>query len=578
MHARSADINLSPSSLAVLTEGVALIAPNGAITSANPALCGLLDMPVERIVGANVLDPPWHLETRANEPISAAEGPVAHVLSGAGSLVDETVLLRSGRRATWVRMRVGPIEPDNTESGVIFALGDLTSVVDAEQNLHRLMFTDALTALASRDQIIRRVAELLIDCQTTACRVGVLHVDIDGFRAINDSFGPSIGDAVLVEVAERLRDLTDRRVEVGRVGVDEFLLVVRGDDPALAFDTRMRRLAEEVQRRIAVPYATNSLELHLTASVGAARGPDDADAAVELLAAADRALQTSRRRGRNQFRFHDVTVDIRNRQHLHLDRDLRLATARHELDVYYQPIIDLRSGELAGAEALLRWHHNERGPVSPAEFIPAAEATGAIGAISDFVLNTVATDMTEWDRDGIFPTKRRISVNISAAEFNRRDFLERLASVLDNARLDPERIELEITESLLVDDLRMAADRLRQLDRQGVHVSLDDFGTGYSSLSYLHQLPLHTLKIDRRFVGDFSDDRSGTITRTIVALAHNLGVVAVAEGLEHERQRRFLDSCGCDLAQGFLFAPPLPKSAFESFLRSSGTTALTGTA
>ncbi len=241
-------------------------------------------------------------------------------------------------------------------------------------------------------------------------------------------------------------------------------------------------------------------------------------------------------------------------------------------------IIDLRSGELAGAEALLRWHHNERGPVSPAEFIPAAEATGAIGAISDFVLNTVATDMTEWDRDGIFPTKRRISVNISAAEFNRRDFLERLASVLDNARLDPERIELEITESLLVDDLRMAADRLRQLDRQGVHVSLDDFGTGYSSLSYLHQLPLHTLKIDRRFVGDFSDDRSGTITRTIVALAHNLGVVAVAEGLEHERQRRFLDSCGCDLAQGFLFAPPLPKSAFESFLRSSGTAALTGTA
>ncbi len=212
----------------------------------------------------------------------------------------------------------------------------------------------------------------------------------------------------------------------------------------------------------------------------------------------------------------------------------------------------------------MRWHHPERGPVPPSEFIPAAEATGSIGAISDFVLSTVAADLAEWDTSGMFPAQKRISINMSAAEFNRRDFLDRLRSILDAAQLDPQRIELEITESLLVDDLRAAAERLRMLDRQGVHVALDDFGTGYSSLSYLHQLPLHTLKIDRRFIGDFSDDRAGTITRTIVALAHNLGVVAVAEGLEHERQRRFLDECGCDLAQGFLFAPPLPRAGVRS--------------
>lgn len=562
-------ISISPQALSVLTEGVLVVAPDGTVAAANPAFAALLELPSTQLVGRNVLDPPWHLESRDGNAYAATEGPVASVLYGTQLESDETVLLRTPSRSQWVRLRVGPQFPGDLSHGIIVAASDLSTVVEAEANLHRLMYTDALTSLASRDQIIRRVADLLGECQNTARRVGVLQVDIDGFRAVNDSFGPTIGDSVLIELAGRLRDLADRHVEIGRVGVDEFLLVVSGDDPALAFDTRMRSLAEEVQRRIAVPYSKNSLELHLTASVGASRGPDDASTAVELIAAADRALQTSRRTGRNQFRFHDVTVDIRNRQHMRLDRDLRLATARRELEVYYQPILDLRTGDLAGAEALLRWHHQERGPVSPSEFIPAAEATGAIGAISDFVLETVAEDLGGWNTDGVFPSRRRISVNISAAEFNRRDFLERLTSVLENCRLDPNRLELEITESLLVDDLRSAADRLRQLDRRGVHVSIDDFGTGYSSLSYLHQLPLHTLKIDRRFVGDFSDDRSNTITKTIVALAHNLGVVAVAEGLEHDRQRQFLDECGCDLAQGFLFAPPLPKPAFEAFLRSA---------
>ena len=565
----SQPISILPEALSVLTEGVMFVAPDGTITTANAAMAELLGLPAERIVGHNLLDPPWHLESRHGDAYPVVGGPLAAVLAGTLAMADDTVMLSTPSRSQWVRLRAAPQRPEHPGTGIVVAIGDLSSVVEAEAHLHRLMYTDALTSLASREQIIRRVSDLLEVARGTTRRVGVLHVDIDGFRSINDSFGPSIGDSVLMEIASRLRDLSDRRVEIGRVGVDEFLLVVGGDEPSLAFDTRMRSLAEEVQRRIAVPYSSESLELHLTASVGASRGPDDADNAVELIAAADRALQTSKHRGRNQFRFHDLTVDIRNRQHIHLDRDLRLATSRRELDVYYQPIIDLRTGSMAGAEALLRWHHHERGPVSPGEFIPAAEATGAIGAISEFVLQTVADDLSDWQTEGVFPSGRRVSVNMSAAEFNRRDFLERLLSVLDNSGLDPTRLELEITESLLVDDLRSAADRLRQLDRRGVHVSIDDFGTGYSSLSYLHQLPLHTLKIDRRFVGDFSDDRSDTITRTIVALAHNLGVVAVAEGLEHDRQREFLMKCGCDLAQGFLFAPPLPRPAFESFLRSA---------
>ncbi len=328
MQPASDTISLSAHSLSVLTEGVALIGADGTITAVNPAMCALLDLSGTDIVGTNVFDPPWQLESTVALPIAPSAGPPAQALRGDGRTVEDTVLLRSRRRATWVRMRLGRCDRTQPEAGLIMAVLDLTPVADAERNLHRLMFTDSLTSLASRDHIIGRVADALESCSRENGRVGVLHVDIDGFRAINDSFGHAVGDLVLVEVAERLRDLADRHVEIGRVGVDEFLLVARGDDPGLAFDTRMRRLAEEVQRRIGAPITGESLELHLTASIGAARGPDDATTAVELIAAADRALRASRIRGRNQFRFHDVTVDIRRRQHLRLNQDLRQATTR----------------------------------------------------------------------------------------------------------------------------------------------------------------------------------------------------------------------------------------------------------
>ena len=559
---------LPAAALSVLAEGVVLAAADGVISAVNPAFCHLVRLDADAIVGRSLLDPPWLLDAEDGTPIPPDRSPIARALYGAEVTSDAVVLLRTAAVATWIRVGAGPTDPERPGTGAVMAATDLTAVMDAEHNLRTLMFTDTLTSLSSRDHITQRLAAALEACRSgEGGRVGVLHVDLDGFRTINDTFGPTVGDVVLVEVAERLRDLIDGRVGAGRVGVDEFLLMVQGDDPGLEFDGRIRRLAEEVQRRIAQPIHYDGLELHLTGSIGAARAPDDATGAVELMAAADRAVRTSRARGRNQFHFHDTTVDIRNRNHFTLDRDLRMATARRELEVYYQPIVDLHRGTLAAAEALVRWHHPELGPVSPSTFIPTAEATGSIAAISDFVLHTVASDLADWDRSRLFPAHGRIAVNISAAEFNRRDFLDRLGSMISSAGLDPHRLELEITEGLLVDDLRAAADRLRELDRRGIRVALDDFGTGYSSLSYLHHLPLHTLKIDRRFVGDLRDERSGTITRTIVSLAHSLGVVAVAEGVENDDQRRFLTEAGCDLAQGFLIAPPLPRSAFDRFLR-----------
>lgn len=553
--------------MGALREGVAILAPSGEILFANASLCALVGRSVDDIVGRSVLDPPWQLESPSLGPMEPHASPLVSALDGSHT-PEITVRLHGSGASHWVRLRVTRSNHYEPADGFVAVFENITEVVEARDALHRTIDTDSLTGLATRERITSIVAESLgsLTSEGRPGRVGVLHVDLDSFRLVNDSFGPIVGDAVLVEIAARLGSLGSSATAIGRIGVDEFLIVTPSTDAGLGFDASLRDLANRIRRDVAAPIHHDGFELHLTASVGAARGPDDATTATGLLAAADRAVRAGRQMGRNQFRFHDLTIDIRSHQNLRLDRDLRMATARHELEVYYQPIVELRTGRMAGAEALVRWHHGERGPVPPSQFIPTAEATGSIDAISDFVLGTVAEDLRGWNRDLTFPADARVSVNISAAEFNRSDFLDRLISAVDSAGIDPGRLELEITESLLLEDLMAAAERIREVDRLGMRVAIDDFGTGYSSLSYLHELPLHTLKIDRRFIGDFSDDRSGAIARTILTLAHNLGFMAVAEGIEHESQRLFLATSGCHMAQGFLFAPPLPKAAFERYL------------
>jgi diguanylate cyclase (GGDEF)-like protein/PAS domain S-box-containing protein len=558
--------------LSVLDEGVAVVDAVGRIEAVNDAFCRLVGRPAPELVDRSLLDPPWTLLDEGGGPVRPTDSPAVAALERRTTIRgDVCALARPDGSRAWVRMTGQPLPREGGElpddDGALVVLRDLTEERRLRDHGERLATTDQLTGLLSR----RAVTDLLDDAvhearERPGARVGVIHVDLDGFRSVNDTFGPAAGDRVLAALADRLRDLGERRLSVGRLGGDEFLVVLAGDGASLPFDARLRRLAEEVQRRLHAPVHDDGLELRLTASVGVARTPGDADSAAGLLAASDRALSAGRVEGRHQLRFYESTLDERTRTGLALDRDLRRATAQRALEVHYQPIIDLRRGEIVGAEALVRWNHPERGPIPPSVFIPTAEATGAIGAISDLVMSTVATDIATWTELDLLPARTRISVNISPAEFERRDFVERVSTTLDAAGVTPERVELEITESLLVHDLREAASRLEQLHELGFLIALDDFGTGYSSLSYLHSLPFHSLKIDRRFVADLREGRSGTVTRAILALARNLGIVAVAEGVETEPQRHFLAEAGCDLVQGFLFAPPLPRAAFERFL------------
>ena len=571
LHAASrAERDRLESTVASLGEAVAVADRSGRICTVNDLFCQMVGLPAERILDRSVFDPPWTALDTDGTPLPTESTPAVLSLRQHQAVRDVDMAVdrpvdggtRSERR--WIRATAVPRSGPGGLDGTVLTLTDLTETRRTEQYLQRLATSDALTGLATRPRIGEIVATAVELGGGT--RVGVLHVDIDNFRTVNDTFGPTTGDRVLAEVASRLRDLEERRLDLGRIGVDEFLVVLVGDGPSLTFDARLRRLGEEVQRRLERPLELDGLELHLTASVGIARTPDDGTDGTTLLRAAERALSAGRHAGRHQLRFYDASLDERTREGIELDRDLRLAVAQRKLEVHYQPIIDLHTGAVAAAEALVRWTHPERGPISPANFIPAAEATGSIAAIGDLVLNTVAEDLAGWNAVSLFPHGARVAVNISTSEFEHRGFVDRLAATLDRSDVSPSQIELEITETLLMEDLTTSALRLEALDELGFLVALDDFGTGYSSLSYLHTLPLHTLKIDRRFVGDLRDGRSSTITRAILSLARNLGIVAVAEGVETEEQRRFLTDAGCDQVQGFLIAPPLPKAAFERFL------------
>ncbi len=405
-----------------LEEGVAVVDRSGRIESVNDTFCALVGQPAERLVDRSVFDPPW---TTTDEfgVVIPAEATVAVRTLRSGIAIRGGVhsVERARGDRSWFRVNAQPLQDGSGgPDGAVIVLCDMTETKRNEAAVRRLMTTDPLTGLWSRLRINEFLESAVrLPGPGPISRVGLLHLDLDNFRTVNDTFGPGVGDNVLVQAADRLRDLGDRGLEIGRVGVDEFLVVLAGDGASLAFDAQLRRLAEEIQRRLQRPFLVDGLEIRLTASVGVARSPGDAQTAVELMAAADRALAAGRLDGRSRLRFYESTLDENTRTGLALDRDLRRAAAQRTLEVHYQPILDLRTGAVAAAEALVRWHHPEQGPIPPSVFIPTAEATGAIGAISDLVLSTVASDIAEWTRDDLMPPQARIAVNISPTEFER---------------------------------------------------------------------------------------------------------------------------------------------------------------
>ena len=377
-------------------------------------------------------------------------------------------------------------------------------------------------------------------------------MDLDRFKPVNDLLGHEAGDALLIEVAGRLRSMMRSSDTIARVGGDEFVVVqTLGDAPGPAEAAAARIIAE-----LSKPFYIAAEEFQIGASVGIALYPGDGQTAVELLRNADKAMYRAKHEAPGTFRTFTAGLDFRIHRMRVMEQDLRHAIARNELEVYYQPIFDGKK-KILGHEALLRWNHPTRGMVSPAEFIPVAEESGLICELGNWVLETACNAAMTW------PVDWRIAVNVSAKQFDDVDYLQTVTDTLGRTHLPATRLELEITESLLIGDTTKVLPILIALKQHGVHISLDDFGTGFSSLNYLHRFPFEKIKIDQ-------SEESEKIVRAIIALGHSLHMTVTAEGVETHSQFGTLGDLNCDQIQGFLLGRPMPKAAVDQLLGKSG--------
>jgi diguanylate cyclase (GGDEF)-like protein/PAS domain S-box-containing protein len=442
---------------------------------------------------------------------------------------------------------------------------DITARKAAEDEIQQLAFYDPLTRLPNRRLLIDRLQQALVSSSRSGLIGALLFIDLDNFKTLNDTLGHDIGDLLLQKVAERLTECVREGDTVSRLGGDEFVVMLEdlGVSPEEA-----ATLAETVGEKILVTlnqvYQLAGHEHRSTPSIGVTLFTDQRETVDELLKRADLAMYQAKAAGRNTLRFFDPDMQAAVTARAAMEADLRHGLENREFFLHYQPQVD-GHGHMFGAEALVRWQHPRRGPVSPAEFIPLAEETGLILPIGDWVLNTACTQLVAW---GTRPERAHLTlaVNVSARQFRHPDFVEQVLAVLHQTGANPQKLKLELTESLLLDDVEDIIAKMTALKAHGVGFSLDDFGTGYSSLSYLKRLPLDQLKIDQSFVRDvLTDPDDAAIARTIVALAQSLRLDVIAEGVETEEQRDFLERNGCHAYQGYLFSRPLPLEAFEQF-------------
>lgn len=446
-------------------------------------------------------------------------------------------------------------------SGVLGMYADVTVQRETESRLRNLTINDQLTGLPNLTLIKDRLEQAIISAQYGQRTLGLVYLDLDNFQKVNDSFGHAIGDEVLRLAGERLRQVVFTTDTVGRIGGDVFVLLLRDlrteEDIALI----LRKLRQAMEQ----PFLVAGQEVFVTASMGVALYPHDGTDTAKLLQNANTALHKAKEQGRNGCQLYSPAMNTSALMRLSLESQLRKALDLRQFEVFYQPQVDARSGQLVGAEALVRWRHPELGLVAPGDFIPLAEETGLIIDIGAWVLNEACVRLRGWHEQGL--PLERLAVNLSPLQFQDHDLVTTVCSALLDSGLDPALLELEITESAVMHDADKATDILRYFREMGVRVAIDDFGTGYSSLSLLKKFPITLLKIDRAFIHGIEqgeDDKA--IATAIIAMGHQLGFKVLAEGVETEAQWTFLRESGCDELQGYLFSRPLELAQFEELL------------
>ena len=443
---------------------------------------------------------------------------------------------------------------------------DITARKQAEEKIHELAFFDPLTGLPNRTLLLDRLKQTIVASSRSGGHAALLIIDLDNFKTLNDTRGHDIGDLLLQQVAQRLKLAVREGDTVARLGGDEFVVILAALDPIEVDAARdVEAVSEKILAALGQTYTLGDGAHHSTASIGVTLFMGDLTSSDDLLKQADLAMYRAKTAGRNGICFFAPTMESSVRERAALENDLRLALTDRQYLLHYQA--QVADGQMTGVEALVRWQHPQRGLVSPAEFIPLAEETGLILPLGGLVLETACAQLAIWATRAEM-NHLTIAVNVSAHQFRQADFVDQLLLILKNSGADPQRLKLELTESLLVSNVDEVIEKMYALKARGVGFSLDDFGTGFSSLSYLKRLPLDQLKIDQSFVREIlTDPNDASIARTIIALAKNLGLGVIAEGVETEAQRDFLARSGCHAYQGYLFSRPLPIEDFELFAR-----------
>ncbi|MCW8944036.1 MAG: EAL domain-containing protein, partial [Sedimenticola sp.] len=478
------------------------------------------------------------------------------------SMPTPSLLLQADGEAHVVEGVLTPIQDGQGGThGMVIVFHDIS---DRQHLIRQLEFHsthDHLTNLPNRMLLYDRAAQSIAQARRHIEQVALLFLDLDRFKNINDSLGHQIGDQLLKLVAGRLKSVVRETDTVCRLGGDEFVILVAEIDQC----DFVAQVAEKVLSVLLAPFHVSGYVLSISASIGVSIFPDDADSVSLLLKHADLAMYQAKSRGRNNIQFFEISMDHRAESRLSLENSLRLALKQNELELYFQPKLDIASGRLMGFEALLRWHSREHGTVPPDRFIPIAEETGLIVPIGEWVIHEACRQVAAWRSAGFAETP--VAVNISVIQLTRVDLEKVLIEALYKHQIGAGLIELEFTESVLLQDFEMAMDVLQRLHRLGFTLTIDDFGVGYSSLNYLNRLPIDVLKIDRSFISGACEDWDAeAIVRAVVNLSHDLEISVIAEGCETEAQFSYLKKIACDQVQGYLISRPLPAGDVEQFL------------
>ncbi len=537
-----------------MTDMITIHDQNMVIIRANKATHDFLQISAENLVGRICCEALWH----QSQPCCGC--PLVHTVKHQQTH-SEVIYHQQHGKYFLVTTSPFPDQPGDRKY-FIHVARDITQQQNHEQELEHLATHDALTGLANRVLLKDRFDQALHQAQRSGRIVGVLLLDLDRFKLVNDSLGHALGDELLSQVAQRLKLVVRESDTVARFGGDEFVILLT----EITGTNDIRPIATKILQSIAKPYEVGTHVITLTTSLGISLAPQDGNDSTILIRNADIAMYQAKKQN-NHFSYYSAEMNQQLLETLELEHDLRQALERGEFCLHYQPKVDLASGHINGCEALLRWHHPQRGMVSPGQFIPLAEETGLIVPIGTWVIKEACRQNLAWQKAGLPAIS--VAVNLSARQFRQGNLVEIVNSILIKTGINPALLELELTESMVMDDPDNVGWILQQLKALGVFLSLDDFGTGYSSLNYLRHFPVDSLKIDQSFIRDVAIDPSGaSVVTSIIDIAHNLHLTAIAEGVETVEQLDFLLASECDLMQGYLFSKPLPADDFAQLVKN----------